>query len=137
MPFPEIQNDDVEARLQDVADTEERMCGTLGLAVGNLFRRDPDLRPDLDSVFTLLGRSPWQMDDWLFFVAYEGTHQVLTGVQAHYVGMNLASLVQSMPEDREPRLFFEEVSEDTVYTAGACDLQSIVKSMPRDEDVAS
>ena len=117
----------MEVRLHEVADTAERMHAALGIAVGTLFRGDPDLRTDLDTVVTLFGRSPQQMEDWLFFAAYVGACQVLAGVWAHNANIKLSPLVSTMPGDREPRLFFEEVSEDAVYTARACDLQGIVK----------
>lgn len=41
---------------------------------------------------------------------------------AHNAKMILGPLVRSMPGDREPRLFFEEVSDDAEFTAGAYDL---------------
>lgn len=66
VPLPEIHNDDVEARLHEVAATAERMWSALGVTVRSLFHGDPDLRPDLESVLALLGWSPQQMDEWLF-----------------------------------------------------------------------
>lgn len=36
----------------------EKMRGALGVAIGTMFRGDPDLRSDLGTVLALLGRSP-------------------------------------------------------------------------------
>lgn len=115
VPLPEIQNDNAEARLREVVATAEKMHGALGVAVGTLFRGDPDLRFDLETVLSLLGRSPQKMKDWLFSAAYEGARQVLAGMRAHNADMNLGPLVRSMLGDHESEHFFEEVSEDAEF----------------------
>lgn len=136
--FPEIQNDDVDARLQEVAATAERMCGALGLAVGMLFHGDPRLCPNLETVLTLLGQSMDQLDDWCYSIAFEEALQVFAYVRVHHPNMNLWPLVRTMPRGREPRQFFEEVSEDVEYAARACDLQWIIKRVSKaDEAIAN
>lgn len=90
------------------------MRGALGITVGTLFRGDSRLCPDLETMLCWLTKSATQMQDWCFFIAFEGAHQVFAGVR-------------TMTRGRAPRQFFEEVSEDALYAAGAYDLQEIIK----------
>ena len=88
-PLPEIQNDDAEARLQEVAAVAEKMKVALGVAMGTLFREDPRLSADIETVLSLLGKSPEQLEDWIYSTAFEGARQVCAGVRAHHPNMNL------------------------------------------------
>lgn len=121
-PLHEIQDDDVEARLWEVAATAERMHGALGVAVCMLFHGDPRLQPDLETVLTLLGQSAEQMEDWLYSAAFEGARQVFVGVRVHHPNMNLWLLVHTASGGCNPNQYFAEVSGDVDYAAGACDL---------------
>lgn len=56
-------------------------------------------------------------------------------MQVHHPNMNLWPPVRTMPGSRDPGQFFEEVSEDAEYAAGACALQEIVKRLPKNDNV--
>lgn len=56
---------------------------------------------------------------------------MLAGMQAHNADMNLGPLVWIMPGNRDPKSFFEEVSDDAEFAAGACDLRGIIKKAPK------
>lgn len=71
---------------------------------------------------SLLAESAAQMEDWCFSAVFKGARQVFASVRSHHANMNLWPLVHTMPEGRAPQQFFEEVSEDAEFAAGACDL---------------
>jgi hypothetical protein len=71
-PLPEIQDDDAEARLWDVAAVAEMMWSALGVAVGTPFYGDPRLQTDIETVLTLLGQCTDQLEDWICSAAFEG-----------------------------------------------------------------
>lgn len=130
-PLPEIQNDDVEARLQEVSAVTEKMKTTLGVAVGTLFCDDPRLMSEINTILDLLGRSPGQLEDWIYYAAFEGARQVCAGVRAHHPNINLWSLVRPPPRSRNPQKFLEEVTKEVGYAAGVCPVQNIFKRVPK------
>lgn len=94
VPLPEIQVEDAEGWLQEVAVVAKKMRTALGVAVGTLFDGDPRLTPDLETVLGLLGKSAEQLEDWVYSVAFEGVRQVYAGVRAHHPTVNLWSIVR-------------------------------------------
>lgn len=137
VPIPDIHNDDSKARLWEVTDTTQKMWVALGSTIGTLWYNELELRRNLDSVLALLQMAPGQMTNWLFSAAFEGAHQVLAGVRAHHPAMDLRPLVRVVPGDQNLEAFFEEVSEDAEFAAGAYEPQTIVKRAPKDVDGSS
>lgn len=79
-PLPEIQNEDAEARLQEVAMVTEKMRTALGVAIGTLYHDDPRLKSDIEIVIDQLRKSPDQLEDWIS-AAFEGARQVCARVR--------------------------------------------------------
>lgn len=61
---------------------------------------------------------------------------MLARVRALYPGMALGPLVREVPSDRDWETYFEDVSRDAEFTAGACELQQILKQVERDVNVS-
>lgn len=102
------------------------------MAVGTLWRNNAKLCSDLDGVLAMLREAPTQLEDWLNSTAFEGARQVLAGVRACYPEVALGLLVREVPIDRDLETYFEEVSEEAEFAAGACVLQEISKRVERD-----
>lgn len=99
-PLPAIQNEDAEKRLREVASIAEQMTTALGIAAGTLFAGHSGPTSDLEVVLELLADSSNQLDDWLYSTAFEGAHQVLASVRAHFPNANLWTIVR--PPARSP-----------------------------------
>lgn len=55
----------------------EKMRSAHGVAVGMLFRGDPRLRTDIETVLMLLWQSANQLEDWIYSAAFEGPSRSL------------------------------------------------------------
>lgn len=130
-PLPNIQIEDAEDWLREVAAVAEQMTTTLGVAVGTLFVGDPRLSSDLEVILELLGDSSNHLEDWIYSAAFEAARQVLVAVRAYHPNTNLWSIVRPPTGSANPQLFLQEVVKEAEYAAGVSPLQDIVKRCPK------
>lgn len=64
MPLPDVFQEDVAMRLQQVADLAQQMRTALGMAYRTLYCNEKDLDNTLDGVVKLLAWAPAQLLDW-------------------------------------------------------------------------